>query len=107
MAGFHHGLCKKRKTMWIAWWVLGMVLPAPAQQAASFHNSSLSVSIRPTDGVYEIRSQSLKETVLEARVAAEIDHRWVHSTDYPHHPVAESAFTDPLGAGHRIAVAFS
>ncbi len=87
--------------------IFGLVLAASAQSGVSIHNASLSVSVRPAEGAYEIRSQNLGDPVLETRVAAEIDHRWVRSSDYPQHHVAESTFTDALGAGHEIAVTFS
>jgi hypothetical protein len=83
------------------------VLPVAAQQTASIHSSHLAVSVRPQDGAYEIRSQGLNEPVLEARVAAKIDRRWVRSSEYPQHRAAESTFTDTLGAGHQITVTHS
>jgi len=86
---------------------LGLALPATAQQAASLQNSDLSVAVRQQDGVYEIRSRSLNEPVLEARVAAEIHHHWVHSSDYPQRHVIESTYKDLLGSGSQISVTYS
>src|SRR5579864_9247285 len=81
--------------------------PAAPLQGVLIHNSELSVSVRPADGVYEVRAEGLAEPVLEARVAAEINHHWVRSSDYPQHRVAESTFTDALGSGHQLAVIYS
>ena len=43
-------------------------------------------------------------SVIRARVAAEIDHKWVQSTDYPKHEISESSFEDALGHGKKITV---
>jgi alpha-galactosidase len=107
MAAFHCGVHKRGEMLWTACLIFGLILPAAAQSSVSIHNSRLSVSVRPADGVYEIRSQSLKEPVLESRVAVEFDHRWVHSSDYPQHRIAETRFTDVLGTGHQTTVIFS
>src|ERR1022692_77906 len=42
----------------------------------------LSVVVQPNDGTYEIRTGNGAHSVIHARVAAEIDHKWVKSTDY-------------------------
>ena len=96
----------KKEMAWLAC-CFGLTLPCAAQPTVVIHNAELSVSVRPAEGAYEIRAQSLKAALLEARVATEIDHRWVHSTDYPRHQPAESTFTDELGTGHEITVTFS
>jgi hypothetical protein len=36
-----------------------------------------------------------------------MDQQWVRSNEYPQHRAAASAFTDPLGSGHQIAVSCS
>ena len=52
----------------------------------------LSVAVQPGDGTYEIRPGNGGRTILQARVAAEIDHKWVKSTDYPQHEISRSNF---------------
>jgi hypothetical protein len=108
MDAFHQWVSRrKREIAWIACLVLGTGLPAAAQPGVSLHNSVLSVTVQPAEGVYEIHSGSLKEAVLIAQVGAEIDHHWVRSGGYAQHHVMESAFTDALGAGHQITVTYS
>jgi len=107
MAGHHHGVCKKREIVWIACLIFGLALPAAAQLGEAFRNSDLTVGVRLQDGAYEIRLRSLKEPVLEARVGAKINHRWVLSNDYPQHRATEAKFTDALGAGRQISVTCS
>ena len=67
----------------------------------------LSVAVRPGDGTYEIRPGNGGRTILHARVAAEIDHKWVKSTDYPQHEISRSNFEDALGHGKKIIVTSS
>ncbi|MFZ0299962.1 MAG: PKD domain-containing protein [Candidatus Sulfotelmatobacter sp.] len=67
----------------------------------------LSVAVRPSDGTYEIRRANDGRTILHARVAAEIDHKWIKSTDYPQHKISESNFEDVLGHGKKITVTSS
>jgi alpha-galactosidase len=64
----------------------------------------LSVVVRPDDGTYEIRTGAGGHSVLHARVAAEIDHKWIKSTDYPQHEISQSNFEDALGHGKKITV---
>ncbi|MGA9389163.1 MAG: PKD domain-containing protein, partial [Candidatus Sulfotelmatobacter sp.] len=45
--------------------------------------------------------------ILRARVAAEIDHLWIKSTDYPKHEVSQSIFEDALGQGKKVTVTCS
>jgi alpha-galactosidase len=86
--------------------MVGLTLPSAAQQAPSLENGQLSVTLRPQDGSYEIRIKGLEHPVLGARVGAEINHRWVRSSDYPKRRVAESPFQDTLGRGHQITATF-
>ncbi len=64
----------------------------------------LSVVVRPSDGTYEIQTGNGGHSVMHARVAAEIDHKWVRSTDYPKHEISHSTFEDALGHGKKITI---
>jgi alpha-galactosidase len=64
----------------------------------------LSVVVQPGDGTYEIRTGNGGHSILHARVAAEIDHKWIKSTDYPHHEISQSNVEDTLGHGKKISV---
>jgi alpha-galactosidase len=76
-----------------------------AQVAAD--SEGLSVVVRPSDGTYEIRTENGGHTIMHARVAAEIDHKWVRSTDYPKHEISNSTFEDVLGHGKKITITSS
>jgi alpha-galactosidase len=71
------------------------------------HNDGLSVLVQPSDGTYEIQRGVGGHSVVHARVAAEIDHKWVKSTDYPKHDISQSTFEDALGRGKKITVVSS
>jgi hypothetical protein len=75
---------------------------ADSQVVAS--TDGLSVAVQPGDGTYEIRTGNSERSVIRAKVAAEIDHKWVQSTDYPKHDVSQATFEDALGHGKKISV---
>ncbi len=95
-----------KRSALLACLMLDLVVPGSAQRLAEIHNDQLSIVVRMADRSYELRIPGFERPVLAARVGAEIDHRWIRSSDYPQHRTSESAFTDALGSGHSIAVTF-
>jgi hypothetical protein len=85
---------------------LGSSVRSGTSQAVS-DVEGLSVVIQPGSGIYEIRTENGAHTVIQARVAAQIDHKWVKSTDYPKHQISQSNFEDALGRGKKIKVTSS
>ena len=81
----------------------GLSGQAGTSQVAA-HIDGLSVVVQPSDGTYEIQTGIGEHRVIHARVAAQIDHRWVKSTDYPKHEIAQSLFEDTLGHGKKITI---
>jgi len=67
----------------------------------------LSVIVQPSEGTYEIHSGAAGHCIIRARVAAEIDHKWIKSTDYPQHEISQLHFEDALGHGKKITVTSS
>jgi alpha-galactosidase len=67
----------------------------------------VSVVVQPSDGTYEIQTGVGGHTIIHARVASEIDHKWHKSTDYPKHEISQSNFEDALGRGKKITVTSS
>jgi alpha-galactosidase len=70
-------------------------------------SESLSVVVHPSDGTYEIQTANSGHVIIHARVAAEIDHKWVKSADYPKHKISQSTFEDALGHGKKITLTSS
>ena len=67
----------------------------------------LCVVVQPGDGTYDVRTGGRGHSIFHARAAAEIDHKWVKSTDYPKHQIAQANFEDALGHGRKITVTSS
>jgi alpha-galactosidase len=75
-----------------------LIAPCAAQQLA---NDRLSLSIK--EGTYQVALRG-GPPIFTSRVGAQVNHEWLRSTDYPHHAVTESKFTDALGSGHALTV---
>jgi hypothetical protein len=74
---------------------------------ATLKNDSLLVTVAARDGSYSIGIKANSAPILQAKVAAQVNHHWIESTDYPQHQVSESTFEDALGRGHQITVTSS
>jgi hypothetical protein len=80
--------------------------PARAQAgAAVITNKAVRVQADPGKGEYVLYSAEATHSVIRARFAAEINGKWIHSSDYPKHTVSgPSKFSDFLGAGDQLLV---
>lgn len=83
----------------------------PVQQLT---NDELSVTINAQEGSYQLSlhdaqhgGQHDAQPVLSSRVAAQVDHQWLRSSDYPRHQASESTFEDDLGSGGAVTVTCS
>jgi alpha-galactosidase len=74
--------------------------PARAQQSA---NEQLSLSVDSKNGTYQLAQHS-GPPMFSSNVAAQVNHQWLRSTDYPLHTVSKSSFTDDLGSGHSLTI---
>lgn len=86
---------------------LGEAVWASAGVAETLQNGALTINLRSQDGAYEIRAQGLSESVMMSLVAAEVDHRWLRSIDYPRRRTQLTSFEDALGHGQMLTTAFS
>ena len=73
----------------------------------TIRNQQLSVTVRKQGGAYEIRAKAAENPVIRSLVAAQINHRWIKSNEYPQHRVVRSSFQDVLGHGEQLTVALS
>jgi len=73
--------------------VIGLLFSAPALYA---QESALQVSIN-AHGVYHIGPSNSTGRTLVSDVAARVDGRWLHTTDYPHCEVTHSPARGDLG----------
>jgi alpha-galactosidase len=77
-----------------------VITPCAAQQLT---NDKLSLTVDAKDGAYRLAMRG-GQPIFTSRVAAQVNHQWLRSTDYPRHQVSESTFSDELGSGHAVSV---
>ncbi len=70
----------------------------------ALYGRGMSLGVRSDDGSYEIFGSNAGTPVIHAQIAAEIDHKWIRSSEYPRHEISQSTFADALGSGHQILV---
>jgi len=82
------------------------ILPAALALAATTltaQESGLRVEVR-SDGRFSIAASGATAPALTACIAAEIDGRWLHCSDYPHHEVKQTTIHFYLGSGEQWEV---
>ncbi|MGA3088489.1 MAG: PKD domain-containing protein [Terriglobales bacterium] len=84
----------------IAVGILMVAAPCVAQQLT---NDALSLTVNAQEGSYQLSLHDGQQ-VLRSRVAAQVDHQWLRSSDYPRHQASESSFEDELGTGRQVTV---
>ena len=67
-------------------------------------SSGLVIEASPQTGSYAVWGDETRKVGLQARVAAQVDHKWLRSDEYPRHELAKSAFTDELDGGEQLTV---
>jgi hypothetical protein len=75
-------------------------VPCAAQQLT---NDKLSLAVDAQAGSYQLRLRG-GQPIFTSRVAAQVNHQWLRSSEYPHNQASESTFTDDLGPGRAITV---
>jgi alpha-galactosidase len=65
---------------------------------------AIGVSVNPADGSYTILDSATKTPVLHARVAAEVDHRWLRSSDYGQHSIRREPTSNERGPETKLTV---
>jgi alpha-galactosidase len=81
----------------------GTLLSAVPGAAQQLSNDKLSLTVDAKSGTYQFAVHDEKPG-FTSRVAAQVNHEWLRSSDYPRHQATESAFTDELGSGHAISL---
>jgi alpha-galactosidase len=70
-------------------------------------SASLGLHVSSATGDYAIGQAGKGADVLTAGVAAKVNGRWLHASDYPKHAVTESVANDDLGMAHEWTVRHS
>ncbi len=101
-----------RKPCWLFLFV-ALLVPAllfgrpastPNPSSVTCEEKTIGVSVKPADGSYIIFDPVSKKPILHSRVAAEVDHRWLKSSDYPQHSSSRESAVDELGPGTKLTM---
>ena len=87
--------------------LLGVSANSLYAQTSKIENSKLRIEVNQNSGAYTIASKGNPKVWITATPAAEINHRWLHPSDYPKHGLNTSAFSDDSGSGTELTVTYS
>jgi alpha-galactosidase len=76
-------------------------------QTSKIENSKLRIEVNQNSGAYTIASKDDPKVWITATPAAEVNHRWLHPSDYPKHALNTSPFSDDSGSGTELTVTYS
>jgi alpha-galactosidase len=83
--------------------VAGALFVAVSGAAQQLTNDKLSLTVDAQAGSYQLTVRG-GEPIFTSRAAAQVNHQWLRSSEYPHHQASESTFSDELGSGRAVAV---
>jgi hypothetical protein len=69
-----------------------------------YEGKTIGISVNSKDGTYTIFDPASQKPILNSRVAAEVDHHWLRSTDYPQHTSTHESVSDELGSGTLLTI---
>ena len=84
--------------------LFGRGVPNHWASLETFQEKTVGVRVSSADGSYTIFDPVSRKTVLHSRVAAEIDHQWLRSSDYPRHSLSRDSVADELGPGTKFTI---
>jgi alpha-galactosidase len=85
-------------------WLLGSQASPHKTSPETQAEKTIGVSVDPADGTYTIFDPVSNKPILHSRVAAEIDHHWLRSTEYPQHVSSRESVVDELGPGTELTI---
>ena len=83
--------------------ISGALIATVLCAAQQLTNDKLSLAVDAQAGTYQLSLRG-GQPIFTSRVAAQVNHQWLRSSEYPHNQASESAFTDDLGSGRAITV---
>jgi alpha-galactosidase len=83
--------------------ITGALIVAAPCAAQQLTNDKLSLTVNAQDGSYQLAVRG-GQPMFTSRVATQVNHRWLRSSEYPRHQASESTFTDELGSGRAVTV---
>jgi alpha-galactosidase len=83
--------------------ITGALIAAVPCAAQQLTNDKLSLTVDAQAGSYQLRVRG-GQPIFTSRVAAQVNHQWLRSSEYPRHQASETTFTDELGSGRAVTV---
>ena len=77
---------------------------AQEKPSQSLEARTIAVSVDSLNGSYAIFDPVSDKPIVHASVGAQVDHRWIRSSDYPEHSIQRDSVTDDLGPQERITI---
>ncbi len=87
--------------------LISFLTPLAQGADTELRNARLTVRVSGVDGSYFLSSSAGASPVIHAGIAAEVDHQWIQSGQYPKREINSSDFADALGHGHQARVVFT
>jgi alpha-galactosidase len=84
--------------------VFGQSRQASRTPSETLKGNTIAVSVNSKDGSYTIFDGTSGKAVLHSGVAAEVDHQWIKSSEYPHHGVTRENVSDSIGLAEQVTV---
>jgi alpha-galactosidase len=75
-----------------------------SQPADILKGNTIGFSVSAKDGSYTIFDAASGKTILHSGLAAEVDHQWLRSSEYPRHSVTRENHSDELGSASQFTV---
>lgn len=70
----------------------------------SMQGKAIGISVNSVDGTYTIFDPASRQPILISRVAAQVDHHWLRSSDYPQHTSKRESVANELGSGTQLTI---
>jgi alpha-galactosidase len=84
--------------------VYGQSHPASRTPADTLKGNTIGLAINSKDGSYTIFDGTSGKAILHSGVAAEVDHQWIKSSEYPHHVITRENVSDNIGLAEQLIV---
>lgn len=78
---------------------------SPAQdKPVEYQTKTIGIRVTPENGSYTIFDPASSKPILRAVAAADVNHHWIKSSDYPRHSIQHENTTGDLGAANSITI---
>jgi len=77
---------------------------AQERSPESLQSKPIGIKADAVDGGYTIFDPVSTRPILHAGIAAQVDHRWLKSSDYPQHSIQHETGPDDLGAQNGVTI---